>query len=90
MNFMSIVGIVEAIKINKGELRSIIYIRIDNVLYSGKLNQLEYQIVPIKLNNQVFKRELKFLKSGAIVGVKGRIECLNSQIDLLAERIKIF
>ena len=87
---MSIVGIVEAIKINKGELRSIIYIRIDNVLYSGKLNQLEYQIVPIKLNNQVFKRELKFLKSGAIVGVKGRIECLNSQIDLLAERIKIF
>ena len=91
MNFMSIVGIVDAIKIkSKDELLSIIYLKVDNVLYRSKLGQLEYQIIPIKLNSQIFKRELKFLKPGAIVGIKGRIECFNSQIDLLGERIKIF
>ena len=91
MNFMSIVGIVDTIRIkSKDELLSIIYLKVDNVLYRSKLGQLEYQIIPIKLNSQIFKRELKFLKPGAIVGIKGRIECFNSQIDLLAERIKIF
>jgi len=91
MNFMSVIGIVDHIEINsKDKLLALIHLKVDNVLNKNKLGQSEYQLIPIKLNKQIFKREIDFLKSGAIVGVKGRIECLNSQLDLIAERIKIF
>lgn len=91
MNFMSVIGIVDHIEINsKDKLLALIYLKVDNVLYKNKLGQSEYQLIPIKFNKQIFKREFDFLKSGSIVGVKGRIECLNSQLDLIAERIKIF
>ena len=91
MNFMSVIGIVDHIEINsKDKLLALIYLKVDNVLNKNKLGQSEYQLIPIKFNKQIFKREFDFLKSGSIVGVKGRIECLNSQLDLIAERIKIF
>lgn len=91
MNFMSIIGIVDAIKLNaKDECNANVYLKVDNVYYKSRLDQLEYQIIPIRLNKQIFKKELKFLKPGVIIGIKGRIEYVDSQIQLIGERIKIF
>ena len=43
-------------------------------------------------NDEMSKYTLLFvhLKSGKIIGIKGRINCDNQKIDLIAERIKIF
>ena len=68
----------------------IAYLKVDNVYYKDRLDQLDYQIIPIRLNNQIFKKELKFLKPGVIIGIKGRIECDGSSIQLVGERIKMF
>lgn len=65
MNFMSVIGIVDHIEINsKDKLLALIYLKVDNVLYKNKLGQSEYQLIPIKFNKQIFKREFDFLKSG--------------------------
>ena len=39
---------------------------------------------------EIFKNEISLLKPGTIIGIKGRIDCDNQKIDLIAERIKIF
>lgn len=91
MNFMSIIGIVDLIELKTNdECTSNVYLKVDNVYYKDRLDQLDYQIIPIKLNNQIFKKELKFLKPGVIIGIKGRIECEGSSIQLVGERIKMF
>ena len=91
MNFMSLVGIVDSIKIETiNEYISIIYLKIDNVLCQNRLNQHEYQIVPVEVNKKIFKNEINLLKSGTIIGIKGRINYDNQKINLIAERIKIF
>lgn len=91
MNFMSIIGIVDLIELKTNdEYTSNVYLKVDNVYYKDRLDQLDYQIIPIRLNNQIFKKELKFLKPGAIIGIKGRIECDGSSIQLVGERIKMF
>lgn len=91
MNFMSIIGIMEKIEFKTNdECTANVYLKIDNVYYKSRLDQFEYQIIPIRLNKQIFKKELKFLKPGAIVGIKGRVEYVDSQIQLIGERIKIF
>lgn len=91
MNFMSIIGIMDEIEFNTNdEYTANVYLKVDNVYYKSRLDQLEYQIIPIRLNKQIFKKELKFLKPGTIVGIKGRIEYVDSQIQLIGERIKIF
>ena len=77
MNFMSLVGIVESIQMKT----------INDYI---SLNQLEYQVVPVKVNKKIFKNEIGLLKPGTIIGIKGRIDCDNQKIDLIAERIKIF
>ena len=84
MNFMSIIGIVDLIELKTNdEYTSNVYLKVDNVYYKDRLDQLDYQIIPIRLNNQIFKKELKFLKPGAIIGIKGRIECDGSSIQLV-------
>ena len=91
MNFMSLVGIVHSIQIKTiNDYISIIYLKVDNVLCQNRLNQLDYQVVPIKANKKIFKDELNMLKPGLVVGIKGRIDCNNQKIDLIAERIKVF
>ena len=91
MNFMSLVGTVHSIQIKTiNDYISIIYLKVDNVLCQNRLNQLDYQVVPIKANKKIFKDELNMLKPGLVVGIKGRIDCNNQKIDLIAERIKVF
>lgn len=91
MNFMSIIGITDKVEFNTNdESTANVYLKVDNVYYKSRLDQLEYQIIPIRLNKQIFKKELKFLKPGAIIGIKGRIEYVDSQMQLIGERIKIF
>ena len=91
MNFMTLVGIVESIQMKTiNDYISIVNLKIDNVLCQNRLNQLEYQVIPVKVNKKIFKNEIDLLKPGTIIGIKGRIDCDNKKIDLIAERIKIF
>ena len=91
MNFMTLLGIVESIQMKTiNDYISIVNLKIDNVLCQNRLNQLEYQVVPVKVNKKIFKNEIGLLKPGTIIGIKGRIDCDNQKIDLIAERIKIF
>ena len=53
MNFMSLVGIVESIQMKTiNDYISIVNLKIDNVLCQNRLNQLEYQVVPVKVNSR--------------------------------------
>ena len=58
MSFMALVGIVESIQIKTiNDYISIVNLKIDNVLCQNRLNQLEYQVVPVKVNKKIFKKE---------------------------------
>ena len=82
MNFMTLLGIVESIQIKTiNDYISIVNLKIDNVFCQNRLNQLEYQVVPVKVNKKIFKNEISLLKPGTIIGIKGRIDCDNQKIN---------
>ncbi len=89
MNFMSIIGIIESFEINK-EGKSTINVKIDSPFYREGNNYQQNQIVPVKFNSFIFKNILKILTINSVVGIKGRIEIENNNIELVAERIKLF
>jgi hypothetical protein len=49
-----------------------------------------YELVKINLDKDIFQEEIKFLSKGSIVGIKGRIRCVNQNMQLIGERIQVF
>lgn len=56
----------------------------------GDLNEEHYELIPIELNNKIFKNELDILNKGHLVGFKGRIKNENKNIKVIAEKIQMF
>jgi hypothetical protein len=42
------------------------------------------------MNEQEFMKEIKQLKSGDIIGIKGRIKLEDNQQNIISERVQIF
>lgn len=49
-----------------------------------------YDIIEVKLQNAIFKRELKFLSKGDLLGLKGRIKSENGNLSVFADKIQLF
>ena len=89
MNFLTIIGTIKNLIINKDK-DSIIELCVDDTAYQGNLNQNEYQYISVYANSEIFSRELKLLQKNLIIGIKGRIENRQGNLVVIAERVRPF
>ncbi len=89
MNLIAMIGIVDNIdKIDN--INSNLYLKVDKPFMYGELNEECYELIPIEINNKIFKSELNSLNKGNLIGFKGRIKNDNMIIKIIAEKIQMF
>jgi hypothetical protein len=49
-----------------------------------------YDMVDVRLDNDLFEKEINLISSGSLVGIKGRIKMDNNYMHLIGERLQIF
>ncbi|GHU30514.1 hypothetical protein FACS1894166_00300 [Bacilli bacterium] len=89
MNFIAIIGIVEKLtKLENGE-QSTLRVKVEKPFVENE-DEDRYDLVDIQLDKIVFKHELKSITKGCIVGIKGRIKYIQSNMQLIGERVQVF
>jgi len=85
MNFIALIGIVENFK----NVNNTVDCNL-KVEKSGENQDQWYDLIQVKIDGDTFKKELKELKEGDIIGVKGRIINNNNNHEVVCERLQIF
>lgn len=55
--------------------------------YKNANGEYDTDLIPITLFNSIVENTKAYCKKGDMVGVRGRIECENDKINLIAEKI---
>jgi hypothetical protein len=89
MNFIAIIGIVDKmIKMQENNL-AIIKVKVEKPFIETQ-DEEWYDLVDVRLDNDLFKKEINLISSGSLVGIKGRIKMDNNYMHLIGERLQIF
>jgi hypothetical protein len=46
--------------------------------------------VETRMNTKLFKNEMRLMTEGAIIGIKGRLQCSSNGAQTIAERVQLF
>jgi hypothetical protein len=89
MNFIAIIGIVEQLDKSDTHDLSTLKIKVEKP-YSEAHDEDFYDIIEIKLDKNLFNKELNLILSGSVVGIKGRVKLINNNLQLIGERLQVF
>jgi lysyl-tRNA synthetase class II len=81
MNFLVLIGIIASIKQHKDN--SILKLKIEESKDSKIMTDVD-----VLVDNEVFLNQLKKMKTGDIVGIKGRVAYNNNLLNLVCERLQ--
>lgn len=89
MNLIAIIGIIHSVnKMNKDVTN--ILLRVKKPFFNYGENSIDYECIPIEINNLIFKNELENIIIGNLIGLKGRLENDNNTTKVIAEKIQLF
>lgn len=92
MNFVTLVGrLTKDVELNeKTEERafetSVITLAVQQPFKNAE-GLYDTNFVPIHLIGAVAKNTAEYVKKGDIIGIKGRIQCLNGDLQIIAEKV---
>lgn len=89
MNLVTLVGrIVDSTSLREdGESR---YAKVQVAVtrsYKNAEGEYETDIIPVVLFNGIAQNAMEYLRKGDIVGVKGRLECIDKDIHVICDKI---
>lgn len=89
MNFIAIIGIIDKIIKKDKENYATVKIKVEKPFIE---NQEEnwFELVETKMDKRLFKNEMRLMTEGAIIGVKGRLQCSSIGTQTIAERVQLF
>ncbi|MDR2823010.1 MAG: hypothetical protein LBV37_00525 [Mycoplasmataceae bacterium] len=89
MNFIAIIGIVDQlIKMQESD-STVVKIKVEKPFIENQDDEW-YDLVDVKLDKNIFKKELNLISTGSLVGIKGRIKMDNNYMHLVGERLQVF
>ncbi|MDR2821577.1 MAG: hypothetical protein LBV53_01315 [Mycoplasmataceae bacterium] len=83
MNYVALIGIIKSVEKENTPAQALLKVQ---KCTATPGEEKWYELVAVKIPPTEFEAELKEMKAGDVVGVKGRI----SQNKVIAERIQIF
>ncbi|MDR2568332.1 MAG: hypothetical protein LBC44_03380 [Mycoplasmataceae bacterium] len=83
MNFVALIGIVKSIEKNEQTTA----VELECEAFKDNPEENTVSLVPVVVNNKVFESELKVLKVGDIIGVKGT--CFFNKKELSVEKAQV-
>ncbi|MDR0986020.1 MAG: hypothetical protein LBL60_03700 [Mycoplasmataceae bacterium] len=89
MNFIAIIGIVKGLMKGKTNEYDVLKVKVDKPFIEKDCEDW-YELIDVNLDSAIFKREIKSIKNGAIVGIKGRISQKDNQMLLIGERLQVY
>lgn len=89
MNLIAMIGTIDQINSIDNDLTNI-HLKVEKPFMMESDPNDIYDVIEIKLLNKIFKRELKFLSKGNILGLKGRIKSENGNLSVFADKIQLF
>lgn len=89
MNLIAMIGTIDQINSIDNNLTNI-HLKVEKPFILESDPTDIYDIIEVKLHNKIFKRELKFLSKGNLLGLKGRIKSENGYLSVFADKIQLF
>jgi hypothetical protein len=83
MNYVALIGIIKTVE--KQNINSCALLKVQKSTTTPH-DEKWYELVEVKIPSKEFKTELDEMKSGDVVGIKGRI----GKNEVIAERVQIF
>ena len=89
MNFIAIIGVIDKIIKKEKEDYATIKIKVEKPFVENQ-NDDWFELIETKMNTKLFKNEIRLMTEGAIIGIKGRLQCSPIGTQTIAERIQLF
>lgn len=89
MNFIAIIGVIDKIIKKDKENYATVKIKVEKPFVENS-NDDWYELVETKMDQRLFKNEMRLMTKGAIIGVKGRLQTSSIGTQTIAERIQLF